>query len=687
MQRRSASIRNKPCDITTRSVSECEAGTWNLLAHASGCDGKPVAALSAVSTKAFVIVAWCFLVPLSGSTAAEPFELQLGPFLSKYCFDCHAGDDPAGDVDFEAIRKAGSLEKSFEVWGKVDSLLREHRMPPEDEKQPTAEERAAFHAWYQQTFVDSVEARPGTMRPRRLSATEYRNTMHSLFGFELEVNVMEAEQTIIEKSLVLKLLPTDPPGKSRYRNDTHSNPLSTQIWEQYSYLADFALEELFSGSQRETLESMAGPIGAGGFGQQNAEQLIRHFVPRAWRRPVPEEQMRPIIDPVLGVDDVVAATKRQIKIVLMSPQFIYRGLMMRGKPGQQPVDQFELAERLSYFLWADMPDAQLLQLAEAGKLSSVLHAQVRRMLDSPKADNLAADFAVQWLTLDEIEAVSDNPPYMVALKSQPIDFFRYLVADDRPLMELVDSKTTFANPLTRRFYIADSKQFGKYRRPSGIEIEIVPNSRLTLNETEGRGGLLTMPGVLAMNRGPILRGVWMLERIMGEHLPDPPADVGQVEANIPGQNLSFRERFAMHRENESCAVCHDKIDPLGFALEAYDDNGAFTKASDYGKQKKRKNAKPTEPIVTSGQLPTGERFADFDQLKQLLTTTQREPIVRNVVKQMLSYALCRKLEIYDQPTVESIVSEMLENDGTWRDLIHAIVDSLPFQETLIPAED
>ena len=160
----------------------------------------------------------------------------------------------------------------------------------------------------------------------------------------------------------------------------------------------------------------------------------------------------------------------------------------------------------------------------------------------------------------------------------------------------------------------------------------------------------------------------MLERIMGEHLPDPPADVGQVEANIPGENLSFRERFAQHREDASCAICHDKIDPLGFALEDYDDNGKYRKGES----------------DTRGHLPSGEEFTDFDELKRILVTQRSEPIVRNIVQQTLAYALCRKLEIYDRPTVETIVGEMLKTNGTWRELVHAIVNSLPFRETYVP---
>lgn len=617
---------------------------------------------------------------------AQSFERDIKPLVQAYCAECHSGDDPSGDVDLAGYQSINAVTDDFEIWGNANELLSQRKMPPEDAPQPSAEELAVFQRWYKQTFID-VEARPGTFRPRRLSATEYRNTLRSLFGFDLEVAVMEAEQTISEKSLVLKLLPTDPPGKSRFRNDTRSNPLSTQIWEQYSYLADFALEELFSHRRQALLESIVGEIDEAGIQSSHVELLIRDFVARALRRHVDDKNITDILNRV-DVANVVDSTKRELKAVLMSPAFLYRGFLMAAEPGkQQRVDDYELAERLSYFLWADMPDEELLRAAADGTLSDTkkLRGQVERMLDSPQTKNLATDFATQWLLLDEIDHVSDNPPMMVALKSQPTDFFSYLIQENRPLMELVDSKTTFANPLTRKFYLPDTKQLGKYRKPKGIEIEIVPNQRLTLEQTKGRGGLLTMPGVLAMNRGPILRGVWLLERIMGEHLPDPPADVGQVEANIPGENLSFRERFAQHREDASCALCHDKIDPLGFALEAYDDNGKFLLASfEQKKLNKKQKEKQGEPeIETRGRLPSGEEFADFEELKKILMTKQREPIVRNIVQQTLAYALCRKLEIYDRPTVETIVVEMLETDGTWRELVHAIVTSLPFRETYV----
>ncbi len=218
----------------------------------------------------------------------------------------------------------------------------------------------------------------------------------------------------------------------------------------------------------------------------------------------------------------------------------------------------------------------------------------------------------------------------------------------------------------------------------------MPNHRIQIRETRGRGGLLTMPGVVAMNKGPVLRGTWMLERILGEHLPDPPANVGQVQPNKRGEKLTFRQRFEQHRSNPTCASCHDKIDPLGFALQAYDAEGSYIFRAGYtpGKKlKKRKNDNAEHAAIdTSGRLPSGEKFANFDELKQLLQTSEKERIVRNIVKRTMTYALARKLEIHDQPVVEEIVRKLHEDDGTWRDLVLEIANSLPFRKTVVGGE-
>jgi len=172
-----------------------------------------------------------------------------------------------------------------------------------------------------------------------------------------------------------------------------------------------------------------------------------------------------------------------------------------------------------------------------------------------------------------------------------------------------------------------------------------------------------------MNRGPIQRGTWLLRRILGVRLGEPPADIPPIKPSPRGQNLTFRERFERHRSDASCARCHEKIDPLGFSLDHYDVKGQFLQ---------NKDALPD----ASGKLPTGESFKNYAELKEILVTSQKEKIVRNSVERTLSYAMCRKLTRHDQPTIDLITKNIVKDNGTWKDLFVEIVNSLPFRETI-----
>ncbi|MDG1895119.1 MAG: DUF1592 domain-containing protein [Fuerstiella sp.] len=637
----------------------------------------------------------CIAISYPFAVAGADFDVHVKPLLSKYCVKCHGGEEANGDVDFSKISTTEDIDTAFETWESVVRHLRAGTMPPQDQVQPDDEERNRFFEWYQ-NFVDNVEVQPAVFQSRRLSANEYRNTLRSLFGFDLQVAIIEAEQTIAERSMVLKLLPTDPPGGSGFQNDTHQNPLTTIIWDQYSFLADAALEQLFLRERSTQLEKFTGSESVTEMTSEQAERLLRLFLMRAWRRTVPEADVEQVVSKVRERNgaELLTALKFEMKTVLMSPAFIYRGLLVSGQHGKrQSVDAFELAERLSYFLWADMPDDQLMSLAADKTLAdpNVYATQIDRMLASPKSRNLADDFAVQWLALNEIEHVSDNVPQMVALKSQPIDFMHYLFTEDRPLLELINSQTAFISPHTSRLYRGDAAQMTKYVKQKGIEVEIVPNQKIKLEHAVERGGILTMPGVLAMNKGPIQRGTWILERILGQELPEPPADVGQVPPNNSDEHLTFRQRFEQHRSNPSCAVCHDRIDPLGFALQDFDNGGQYVRSANYRAPKRRKrnelSSDATSQIDTSGRLPSGESFADITELKQILSTSQRESVLRNIVEKTMSYALCRRLKIHDRPTVNLIVKQMSETNGTWRDLIHAIANSVAFRETILSADN
>ena len=335
-----------------------------------------------------------------------------------------------------------------------------------------------------------------------------------------------------------------------------------------------------------------------------------------------------------------------------------------------------------------MPDDELWKAVARGELSDSekLTAQINRMIASPKSRTLAESFGVQWLLLEQIEGPRKDSTNTYALRNQPIDFLYYLFTENRPVMELIDSKVTFANDVTARFYPGDRNQLGKFIKPKGIEKQLFPNRKMILENTPGRGGIITMPGVLAMNEGPILRGTWMLRQILGEHLGEPPPDVPPIKSSPKGVNLSFREKFEAHRADKSCALFHDKIDPLGFALEEYNEEGGIIGTGQTKKKKKEQEESPSE-IDTSGTMPDGTSFQNYEELKQILLSKERESIVRNAVERMLSYALCRKLERNDRPTVDELTGHIVENNGTWGELIHGIANSVPFRQVLVVDRD
>lgn len=617
------------------------------------------------------------------------FEGDVRPFLEKHCLKCHGGEETKGKVDLSAIKTMADAEAHTELWEAVSFVIEDREMPPEDEPQPRDDEFAVFTEWYEDQFLGAAEAKPSEFKPRRLSGPEYRNTMHSVFGFDLEVNIIEAEQTVTEKSLIMKLLPTDPPGESGFVNDTHGARLSTTIWSQYSYLAGSALEELFSPLRSSELEVLVGTPIKGELREAQIRSLLTHFSERVFRRPLSSDRIEASLERIQSESgsDLREALKSEMKRALMSPAFLYRGFLIESdsKTGQQPVDDFELAERLSYFLWEDMPDDELLSIAASGTLreSEVFTAQLDRMLKSPRSRTLAESFGSQWLLLDQIHDDRQEPTYLHALVNQPLDFLNYLFTENRPVMELIDSKVTFANSYTGEFYGDDRKQLERYIKPRGVERVSMPNQKIDLVESaHERGGIITMPGILGMNRGPILRGTWLLRQIMGEHLGEPPPDVPAIKSGPKDKGLTFRERFEEHRADKSCALCHDRIDPLGFALAKYNDDGGLI-GKNQGRVKK--DAPLPEEIDESGRLPSGETFQNFQELKAILMTSEREKITRNAVEQMMRYALCRKLGRNDSPIVEGITSTIIETDGTWSDLIHGIASSVVFKETLITA--
>ena len=612
--------------------------------------------------------------------ARVQFEETILPILQASCIKCHGKEKIKGEVDFSKITTQVDADSQFELWETVTEVIMANEMPPEDNPPLSAKEKKLVLKWYEEQLKTPIEAKPGIYKPRRLSGPEYRNTLRSLFGFDLEVAIAQAQQTVTgEKSLVLKLLPKDPPGESGFINDTNSSPISPVILEQYAFLANAALEKLFAPKQRSELEAMMQTKLPDNWKpneitQDQAQSIIKKFTPRAMRRHTSDVTINNILKPLKEKTgpELLKALKFEMKAIMLSPKFLYRGLLMKKFPGQQrSVDDYELAERLSYILWEDRPDETLMELAMKGDLHNkeTLKEQVDRMLKSPKSISLAESFGVQWLGIANLDELIKEPISHHSLRHQPVLFLNHLFTQDRPVIELISSKTTFVNQGVSGFYGQDRARMTRFSKPKGIERTKTPFEEFTLEKATWRGGIITMPGILTMNRGPIQRGTWLLRRILGVRLGEPPADIPPIKPSPRGQNLTFRERFERHRSDASCARCHEKIDPLGFSLDHYDVKGQFLQ---------NKDALPD----ASGKLPTGESFKNYAELKEILVTSQKEKIVRNSVERTLSYAMCRKLTRHDQPTIDLITKNIVKDNGTWKDLFVEIVNSLPFRETI-----
>jgi len=331
-----------------------------------------------------------------------------------------------------------------------------------------------------------------------------------------------------------------------------------------------------------------------------------------------------------------------------------------------------LASRLSYFLWSTMPDAELRRAADTGELRKpdTLVAQVRRMLASPRSDEFVEGFVNSWLNLRSLgDMAPDRGTFsryyaqnlQPAMKRETQLFTRDLIERNDSVVRFLDANYTFANRPLARLY--------------GLESAVPPASghefqRITF-ATPQRGGLLGQASILTVSANgietsPVIRGVWVLENILGTPPAPPPDNVPPIDPDIRGAK-SMRDILAKHRENPSCYDCHRKIDPLGFALENFDPIGAW-------RTKYEKGA----PIDGSGELPSGQHFNDVAELKRVLVE-RKDQFARMLTERLLSYACGRKMEPMDRPAIERILAATKQEGYRFRDLLEQVVASQPFR--------
>lgn len=616
----------------------------------------------------------------------EEFATVIKPILEKHCYECHNSEKHKGDLNLAVFDSLDQVKSVPEVWTTVAERVQAFEMPPKGKKDLTFDQNRKLTVFFRSLpKPESTDCNQlandrnanfyrGYVMSRRMNRAEYENTIRDLFGIKIAV---------------ADLLPADGGGGEGF--DTTGNALftSTIHIEQYMSAADRVLMTVLPDKGKVSAEVKATRAKLL-LGNENpsrkqahdhARKIIARFEHLAFRRaPSIEDIDRATVlfDRVYERGDgFFPAIRLALKSVLVSPNFLFLAEPEPDKRGVLALGAVPLASKLSYFLWSTMPDEELLRIAESGELvqTNVYVAQIKRMLADPKANALGERFAMQWLEIDRLgnEVNPDankfpefTPDLREAMRREVATTFNYVIKNNRPLTDLLDSDYTFVNERLAQIYGL-----------SGVKGEQF--QKVALN-TKARGGVTGMAAVHALTSfplrtSPVLRGRWVLEALLGEKVPPPPPDVPALEASAKeAHGLPLREQLKIHRLKAECASCHDKMDPLGFGLENFDSLGRW------------RDADKGVALDTTGTLPSGETFTGPEGLKKILMS-RKDQVMKHLARKMTGYAFGRELNKFDECVVDGGLEALKQNDYRPAALVVHIALSFPFRNRFYPKED
>ncbi|MFT7644337.1 MAG: hypothetical protein ACI9G1_006104 [Pirellulaceae bacterium] len=409
-------------------------------------------------------------------------------------------------------------------------------------------------------------------------------------------------------------------------------------------------------------------------------EVLRKFMRRTYRRPVEDDEVKFMLDFYQSIRDEFPtfeeAIRETLAMVLIRPDFLY--LLEPAGDEKRTVGEWELASRLSYFLWSTMPDQRLAELAGQGKLREpkTLANEVERMLKDPRSQRFVDQFTEQWLHLNVLDSVAIDKEYYPGfdeklkreMRAETQQYFAQLLRTNQNALKLLDSDFTMMNePLAKHYGVE-----GVY----GLNFQ-----RVALKPEQHRGGLLGQASILLSNSTgadshAVRRAVWIRDRLLNDPPAPPPADVPSLaEANPEFHKLSIREQLEIHRKKEACASCHRNIDPWGIALENFDAVGLWREDV----RRKVGNKFELLPVNAKDSLPDGKELSGVDQLKQYLSSERQDGFAKSLVSRLLTYSLGRRLELSDQRAVDDITNKWKSQGFRLRDLVQNVVASEPFQ--------